>query len=62
MSLRMTGRIVGVLFLAAFVCYGVGSALVDRPLGPALMLLLSLWRRSGVWCFGCSTARTIEPP
>lgn len=31
MSLRMTGRIVGVLFLAAFVCYGVGSALVDRP-------------------------------
>jgi hypothetical protein len=42
MSLRMTGRIVGVLFLAAFICYGVGSALVDRPLGPALMLLNSV--------------------
>ena len=42
MSLRMTGRIVGVLFLAAFFCYGVGSALADRPVGPALMLLNSV--------------------
>jgi hypothetical protein len=42
MSNRTTGRIVGVLFLAAFLCYGVGSALVDRPLGPALMLLNSV--------------------
>jgi Domain of unknown function (DUF4386) len=41
MSHRTIGRIVGALFLAAFVCYGVGSALVDRPLGPALMLLNS---------------------
>jgi hypothetical protein len=42
MSLRMTGRIVGVLFLAAFFCYGVGSALADRAVGPALMLLNSV--------------------
>jgi hypothetical protein len=42
MSLRMTGRIVGVLFLAAFFCYGVGSALADRALGAALMLLNSV--------------------
>jgi hypothetical protein len=35
-------RIVGVSFLAAFVCYGVGSALVDRPIGVALMLFNSL--------------------
>jgi Domain of unknown function (DUF4386) len=42
MSNRRTGRIVGVLFLAAFVCYGVGSALADRPVGPALMLLNSV--------------------
>ncbi len=41
MSDRTVGRIVGALFLAAFVCYGVGSALVDRPLGTALMLLNS---------------------
>ena len=42
MSNRTTGRIVGALFLAAFVCYGVGSALVDRPVGAALMLLNSV--------------------
>ena len=42
MSNRTTGRIVGVLFLAAFLCYGVGSAIVDRPFGPALMLLNSV--------------------
>jgi hypothetical protein len=42
MSLRMTGRIVGVLFLAAFFCYGVGSALADRAVGAALMLLNSV--------------------
>jgi hypothetical protein len=36
------GRIVGVLFLAAFVCYGIGSALVDRPIGVGLMLLNSV--------------------
>jgi hypothetical protein len=41
MSNRTKGRIVGLLFLAAFVFYGVGSALVDRPVGPALMLLNS---------------------
>jgi hypothetical protein len=35
-------RIVGVLFLAAFFCYGVGSALADRAVGPALMLLNSV--------------------
>ena len=42
MSNRTTGRFVGALFLAAFVCYGVGSALVDRPVGAALMLLNSV--------------------
>jgi hypothetical protein len=42
MSNRTTGRIVGALFLAAFVCYGVGSALVDCPVGPSLMLLNSV--------------------
>jgi Domain of unknown function (DUF4386) len=42
MSHRTIGRIVGALFLAAFVCYGVGSALADRPFGPALMLLNSV--------------------
>ena len=42
MSNRTTGRIVGALFLAAFVFYGVGNALVDRPVGAALILLNSL--------------------
>jgi hypothetical protein len=42
MSDRTTGRIVGVLFLAAFLCYGVGSALIDHPVGAALMLLNSV--------------------
>lgn len=42
MSNRAIGRIVGVLFLAAFFCYGVGSALAHRALGPALMLLNSV--------------------
>jgi hypothetical protein len=39
MSHQTTGRIEGVLFLAAFVCCGVGSALAYRPIGPALMLV-----------------------
>ena len=42
MSNRITGRIVGILFLVAFVCYGAGSALVDRPFGVSLMLLNSV--------------------
>src|SRR5215218_2432331 len=42
MSNRATGRIVGALFLAAFVCYGVGSAVADRAAGAALMLLNSV--------------------
>ena len=42
MSNRTTGRIVGALFLAAFACYGVGSALVVLPVGPPLMLLNSV--------------------
>ena len=41
MSNRTTGRIVGALFLAAFVCYGVGSAVADHAAGAALMLLNS---------------------
>jgi hypothetical protein len=36
------GRIAGALFLTAFVCYGVGNALVDRPVGVGLMLLNSV--------------------
>ena len=42
MSNRVIGRIVGALFLAAFVCYGVGSAIADRAPGAALMLLNSV--------------------
>ena len=42
MSNLTAGRIVGALFLAAFPCYGVGSALVDLPVGPPLMLLNSV--------------------
>ena len=42
MSNRTSGRIVGSLFLAAFVCYGVGNALIDRPVGVALILLNSV--------------------
>jgi Domain of unknown function (DUF4386) len=42
MSNRADGRIVGALFLAAFVCYGVGSAVADRAAGAALMLLNSV--------------------
>jgi hypothetical protein len=42
MSDPTAGRIVGVLFLAAFVCYGVGSSMADRAAGVALMLLNSV--------------------
>ena len=42
MSNLSTGRIVGVLFLAAFVCYGAGSALIDSPIGVALVMLNSV--------------------
>ena len=42
MSNRTIGRVVGGLFLAAFVCYGVGTALVGRPVGPPLILLNSV--------------------
>jgi hypothetical protein len=42
MSYTHAGRIAGALFLAAFVCYGVGNALVDHPVGVALMLLNSV--------------------
>jgi Domain of unknown function (DUF4386) len=42
MSNRAIGRMVGVLFLAAFFCYGVGSAFADRAAGAALMLLNSV--------------------
>lgn len=42
MTSSIRGRIVGVLFLGAFVCYGIGNALVDRPIGVALMLLNSV--------------------
>jgi Domain of unknown function (DUF4386) len=41
MSNLTTGRIVGALFLAAFVCYGAGSALVTNPIGVALVMLNS---------------------
>ena len=42
MTETTAGRITGALFLAAFVCYGFGNALVDRPLGVVLMLLNSV--------------------
>jgi hypothetical protein len=42
MTNRTTGRIVGALFIAAFVLYGVGSALADRAIGATLMLLNSV--------------------
>jgi hypothetical protein len=42
MSNLTTGRIVGALFLAAFVCYGTGSALVDSPIGVVLVMLNSV--------------------
>ena len=42
MSNLSTGRIVGALFLAAFVCYGAGSALIDSPIGVALVMLNSV--------------------
>jgi Domain of unknown function (DUF4386) len=42
MSNTNAGRIAGALFFAAFVCYGVGNALVDRPVGVVLMLLNSV--------------------
>jgi hypothetical protein len=42
MSNLTTGRIVGALFLAAFVCYGAGSALGDSPIGVALVMLNSV--------------------
>jgi hypothetical protein len=34
--------VAGAGFLAAFLCYGLGHALVDRSLGPVLMLLNSV--------------------
>ena len=42
MSNLTTGRIVGTLFLTAFACYGVGSALGDSPIGVALVMLNSV--------------------
>ena len=42
MSNLTTGRIVGALFLTAFACYGVGSALGDSPIGVALVMLNSV--------------------
>jgi hypothetical protein len=42
MSNRAIGPIVGALFLAAFVCYGLGSAVADRAAGAGLMLLNSV--------------------
>ena len=42
MPSRLTGRVIGVLFLAAFLCYGVGTALAPRPIGWGLMVTNSL--------------------
>ncbi|MFV2197847.1 DUF4386 family protein [Nocardiopsis sp. LOL_012] len=42
MSPRSTGRVAGALFLAAFVLYGGGGALSDRPVGLGLMLANSV--------------------
>jgi hypothetical protein len=38
---RQAGRLVGALFLAAFLFYGIGSALAPAPAGLTLMLLNS---------------------
>lgn len=38
---RQAGRLVGALFLAAFLFYGIGSSLAPEPPGRALMLLNS---------------------
>jgi hypothetical protein len=42
MSPKLSGRIVGALFLSAFVLYGLGAAIADRPAGVALVLLNSV--------------------
>jgi hypothetical protein len=63
MSDPTAGRIVGVLFLAAFVCYGVGSSMADRAAGVALMLLNSVVVAAlGAMVFGGSTVATAGPP
>lgn len=56
MAPRNTGRLVGVLFLAAFLLYGGGSALSDRPLGLGLMLLNSV----AVATIGAATFRVLR--
>jgi hypothetical protein len=42
MNHRTAGRIVGALFLAAFLFYGIGSALGASPVGIALIILNSM--------------------
>lgn len=41
-SNRSQGRAFGAIVLAAFVLYGVGSALADRPIGLALVIINSI--------------------
>ncbi|SDE21371.1 DUF4386 family protein [Glycomyces harbinensis] len=41
MSPRTSGRLAGALFLAAFLFYGIGTALADQPVGIALIFLNS---------------------
>jgi hypothetical protein len=52
-----SGRLTGSLFLAAFVLYGVGSALAPGALGSALILANSL----GVVVIGVLCARALRP-
>ena len=57
MPTRTSGRVVGALFLSAFVFYGVGTALADRPVGIALILLNSV----AVVVIGLLLARALRP-
>lgn len=56
MSHRSAGRIAGILFLSAFVLYGVGNALSAQPVGLALMLLNS----AAVATIGAVTFRPLQ--
>lgn len=58
MSHRQTGRLVGALFLTAFLFYGIGSALAPGPAGLTLMLLNS----AGVAAIGALAFRLLRAP
>ncbi|MEM9132308.1 MAG: 2TM domain-containing protein [Actinomycetota bacterium] len=57
---RREGRLFGALVLAAFPLYGVGSALLDRPLGLSLVLLNSL-AVAAIGLIGFRLLRAVQP-